>query len=46
MSVAKTNIQIAMVKDITSKLTGFLIEFILKYHQNIGLNIKEVHYVS
>jgi len=43
--IVKINIQIVMMEDIISELTRLLTEFILKYHQNTGLNIKEVHYV-
>ena len=46
MSVAKTSVQIAMAEGVTSELTGFLTEFIIKYYRNTGLNIEEVHYVS
>ncbi len=46
MSVAKTSVQIAVVKGVTSELTGLLTEFIIKYRRNTSLNIEEVHYVS
>src|SRR6266498_479454 len=46
MSVAKISVQIAVAEGVTSELTGLLIEFIIKYHQNTSLNIEEVHYVS
>ncbi|CAG8619199.1 3322_t:CDS:1 [Cetraspora pellucida] len=46
MSVAKTSVQVAMEEGATSELTGLLIEFIMKYHRNTGLNIEEVRYLS
>ena len=46
ISVAKTSVQIAVTEGVTSELTGLLTEFIIKYRQNTGLNIEEVHYVS
>jgi len=44
ISVAKTSIQITIIEGAISELIGLLIEFIIKYYQNTGLNIKEVHY--
>ena len=46
ISVAKTSIQIIMTEDVTSKLIRLFIEFIIKYYQNIGLNIKKIYYKS
>src|ERR1044072_8899893 len=39
MSVAKTSVQIAMAKGVTSEPIGLLTEFIIKYRQNTGLNV-------
>ncbi|RIB05008.1 hypothetical protein C2G38_2047957 [Gigaspora rosea] len=33
-----------MAEDVTAELTGLLTQFLMKYHRNTGLNIKEVHY--
>jgi len=44
ISVAKTSVQITIVEGAISELIGLLTEFIIKYHQNTSLNIKEVHY--
>ena len=45
MSVAKTCVQIAVTEGVTLELTELLIEFIMKYHRNTGLNIEGIHYV-
>ena len=44
MLVAKTSIQVAIAEGITSELIELLTQFIMKYHHNTGLNIKEVHH--
>ncbi|RIB01541.1 hypothetical protein C2G38_2230524 [Gigaspora rosea] len=44
MSVARTSIQVAMAENVTAKLTGLLIQFLMKYRRSTGLNIEEVHY--
>ena len=46
MSIAKTSVQIAVAEGVTSELTGLFTEFIIKYRQNTGLNIEEIHYIS
>lgn len=40
MSVAKNGIQIAVL----AKLIEILIQFIMKYQNNTGLDIKEIHH--
>ncbi|PKC58236.1 hypothetical protein RhiirA1_471281 [Rhizophagus irregularis] len=42
MSVAKTSVQIAVMEGAMGELTGLLSQFIMKYRNNIGLNINEV----
>ncbi|CAB5203024.1 hypothetical protein RhiirA5_384520 [Rhizophagus irregularis] len=42
MSVAKTSVQIAVVKGATGELTGLFSQFIMKYQNNTGLNINEI----
>ncbi len=46
MSIAKTNIQITVTEDAILELIRLFIEFIIKYYQNIGLNIKKIYYKS
>ena len=40
MSIAKTNIQIAIMKDATAKLIRILTQFIMKYRRSTGLSIE------
>ncbi|CAG8739343.1 3465_t:CDS:2, partial [Cetraspora pellucida] len=42
MSVAKTSIQVAVSKGVTKELTEVLVQFIMKYHHDTGLDIKEI----
>jgi len=44
MSVAKTNIQVAIAESVILELTRLLTQFIMKYRRNTGLNIKEVYH--
>ncbi len=44
MSVAKTSVQVAITEGIILELIRLFIQFIMKYHHNTGLNIKEVHH--
>ncbi len=44
MSVVKISIQITVVEDVTLELIRLLIEFIIKYWQNTGLNVQKVCY--
>ncbi|CAG8665380.1 16254_t:CDS:2, partial [Cetraspora pellucida] len=41
MSVAKTSVQIAVSESVTEELTGLLVQFIMKYHHDTGLGIKD-----
>uniref|UniRef100_U9U337 Uncharacterized protein n=1 Tax=Rhizophagus irregularis (strain DAOM 181602 / DAOM 197198 / MUCL 43194) TaxID=747089 RepID=U9U337_RHIID len=42
MSLAKTSIQIlAVAESTTAELIGILMQFIMKYHNNTGLDIEE-----
>ena len=43
MSLAKTSIQIAIKEGATAELIGTLMQFIMKYRNNTGLNIEEVN---
>ena len=40
MSVVKTSVQIAVSENTTSKLIGILTQFIMKYRQGTGLDMK------
>jgi len=40
MSVTKTSIQVAIIKNTTSKLIRMLIQFIMKYHRSTGLSLE------
>ena len=40
MSLAKTSIQITIEEGATAELTGTLMQFIMKYRNNTGLNIE------
>jgi hypothetical protein len=42
MSMAKTSVKIAVTEGATGELTGFLMQFIMKYWRTTGLNIEEV----
>jgi hypothetical protein len=42
MSIAKTNVQIAVTEGATGELTGLLTQFIMKYRRATGLNIEKV----
>ncbi|CAB4400644.1 unnamed protein product [Rhizophagus irregularis] len=46
MSLAKTSIQIAVAESATAELIGILMQFIMKYRNNTGLGIEEVHQFS
>ncbi|CAG8834436.1 22055_t:CDS:2, partial [Gigaspora margarita] len=46
ISVAKTSIQVAIAKGITSELTGLLMKFVMKYYHNTGLNAQESQSIS
>ncbi|EXX72510.1 hypothetical protein RirG_068660 [Rhizophagus irregularis DAOM 197198w] len=46
MSVAKTSVQVAVAEGVASELIRLLIQFIMKYRRNTGLNIKEVYSIS
>ncbi|PKY31447.1 hypothetical protein RhiirB3_449055 [Rhizophagus irregularis] len=43
MSLAKTSIQIAVAESATAELIGILMQFIMKYHNNTGLDIEEIY---
>ena len=45
MSLAKTSIQIAIKEEATAELIGTLMQFIMKYRNNTGLNIEEVNQI-
>ncbi|CAB5113758.1 unnamed protein product [Rhizophagus irregularis] len=44
--VAKTSVQVAVAEGVASELIRLLIQFIMKYRRNTGLNIKEVYSIS
>ncbi|GBC53877.1 protein FAR1-RELATED SEQUENCE 5-like [Rhizophagus irregularis DAOM 181602=DAOM 197198] len=46
MSLVKTSIQIAVAESATAELIGILMQFIMKYRNNTGLGIEEVHQFS
>ena len=43
MSIAKTSVQIAVAESVTAELIGILMQFIMKYRQNTGLGLEDVH---
>ena len=43
MSLVKTSIQVAIEEEATAELIGTLMQFIMKYRNNTGLNIEEVN---
>ncbi|RIB05608.1 hypothetical protein C2G38_2047467 [Gigaspora rosea] len=46
MSIAKTSVQVAMTKGVTSELTELLTKFIMKYRHNTGLNAQSISHLS
>ncbi|CAB4419433.1 unnamed protein product [Rhizophagus irregularis] len=44
ISVAKTGVQIAVSENATAELIGILTQFIMKYRNNNGLGVKEIHH--